>query len=139
MNGEVTPIKVLLLDEADIRGVGISNAKATYIRGIAKANIDGNIELLTTIKGIGKWTSEMFLIFSLCRLDVFSLGDAGLQRAVKWLYEIDGDISEKQLVTISDKWRPYRSLASLYLWEIINKGYINKSRKLIFDHGSCYI
>jgi DNA-3-methyladenine glycosylase II len=147
LNYEITPAKILLFNDIDIRSIGVSNAKVTYIKGIAKASTDGNIDLthiqelsnekiieqLTTIKGIGKWTAEMFLIFSLSRIDVFSLGDAGLQRAIKWLFEIDGDISAKQMTSISDKWKPYRSLASLYLWEVINRGYINKDCKLVLN------
>jgi DNA-3-methyladenine glycosylase II len=72
------------------------------------------VALLTEMPGVGKWTAEMFLIFCLKRPDVLSLGDAGLQRAAKFLY--DSKHGENTLEGVSSIWRPYRSVASWYLW-----------------------
>ncbi|HHX80017.1 MAG TPA: hypothetical protein GX692_03020 [Acholeplasmataceae bacterium] len=76
------------------------------------------------MKGIGIWTAEMFLIFSLGRTDVFSLNDVGLQRATQWLYN-SSNLNKNELRAISNKWKPYRTFASLYLWESINNDIIN--------------
>lgn len=84
------------------------------------------INNLTDIKGIGKWTAEMFLIFSLGREDVFSNGDVGLRRAIAWLYNKGENVDSSTIDNITEKWKPYRSIAFLYLWEIVNSGLINK-------------
>jgi DNA-3-methyladenine glycosylase II len=84
------------------------------------------ISTLTEIKGIGKWTAEMFLIFSLGRLNVLSLGDSGLKRAFKWL----NNNQEENLAQRYDIWKPYNTIASLYLWESVNKGYVDNYIKL---------
>lgn len=74
------------------------------------------IRELTKIKGIGRWTAEMFLIFSLGREDIFSFGDLGLRRAVQRLYKLKNEPTIKQLTKISQKWSPYRTYASRILW-----------------------
>lgn len=118
---------------------GISKQKARHLKNLSHSVLTGEVVLsdldaledeqfiqkLTKIKGIGRWTAEMFLIFSLDRRDVFSQGDTGLQRAIKWFYVKPVDPSRVSL--ISDKWRPFRSIASLYLWEAINNGYVDSS------------
>lgn len=105
----------------------MSYSKANYIKNIATAFLDGEIDVgeikkmndeeaikeLTKIKGVGKWTAEMTLIFTLNRDDVFSLGDAGLRRAIKNLYNIEKD---KDILKLSETWKPNRSLACWYLW-----------------------
>lgn len=83
------------------------------------------IQQLTQVKGIGRWTAEMFLIFSLGRLDVLSLLDIGLQRGVKWLYSVSKESDGKKLLEEKGKiWAPYQSIASLYLWEVVNQEYV---------------
>jgi len=82
---------------------------------------DEILRQLTKVKGIGPWTAEMFLIFSMGRSDVFSVGDGGLQRAVKWLYELDEIPAKDELIRISSRWKPYRTIAALYLWRAIDE------------------
>ena len=78
------------------------------------------IDHLITIKGIGRWTAEMFLIFSMKRLDVFSVDDLGLRKAVIKLYKLKNDDREK-ILKISSKWKPYRSVVSWYLWRALDR------------------
>jgi len=130
IDGELTAGKVLAADDEKLRGAGLSRNKAAYIKNIAQAVNDGSLTLdkfgdmsdaavigqLTAIKGIGEWTAEMFLIFSLGRLDVFSKGDGGLVRAINNLYGNGAELSAKERLAITEAWKPYRSIASLYLW-----------------------
>jgi len=130
IDGELKPEKVLAADDEKLRGAGLSRNKAAYIKNIAQAVRDGSLTLdkfgdmtdavivgqLTAIKGIGEWTAEMFLIFSLGRLDIFSKGDGGLARAINNLYGNGAELPAKERLTITEAWKPYRSIASLYLW-----------------------
>jgi DNA-3-methyladenine glycosylase II len=119
--------QILKLDIEKMRSAGMSYSKANYIKNIVQAFKDKDIDIekinkmsdekviaeLTKIKGIGKWTAEMTLIFTLNREDVFSLGDAGLKRAIKNLYNIESDTD---ILKLSENWKPKRSYASWYLW-----------------------
>jgi DNA-3-methyladenine glycosylase II len=112
-----------------LRGAGLSQAKTRYIRELAGHIIDCRldfneinfldnesvIEKLIIVPGIGRWTAEMFLLFGLKRLDVLAVGDAGLQRAARNLYGKKRK-SETLLPRVAETWRPYRSIASWYLW-----------------------
>ena len=134
IDGELAPEKILFLDAEKMRGAGLSRNKAAYIKNIAKAAADGNLTLdkfvsmadaeivkqLTAIKGIGEWTAEMFLIFSLGRMDIFSKGDGGLARAINNLYGNGAELSVKERLALSETWKPYRSIASLYLWRTLD-------------------
>ncbi len=125
-----SPAEVLAKSDEELRAVGISGSKASYIKNIARAMEDGSlnfrrikkmtdeeiITMLTAIKGIGRWTAEMFLIFSLGRPDVFSFGDLGLRNAVKKLYGLRQDPTIQKLKALSAKWQPHRTAASLHLW-----------------------
>jgi DNA-3-methyladenine glycosylase II len=105
----------------------MSYGKAGYIKNIAQAFVKKELDVnklkkmndeevvkeLTKIKGVGKWTAEMTLIFTFKREDVFSLGDAGLRRAIKNLYKIEKDTD---ILKLSEKWKPKRSFACWYLW-----------------------
>lgn len=75
------------------------------------------IEELVKVKGIGRWTAEMFLMFNMGRPDVFSYGDLGVRKSIQKLYKMKKEPTEKQAEKISDKWRPYRTLACRYLWK----------------------
>ena len=116
------------------RSIGFSNAKASYVHNVCRFFIDNKItdaqlhkmdneeiiELLTQIKGVGKWTVEMILMFTLGREDVFALDDLGLKQGVIKLYnlkETDKKLLLKKIEKISLKWRPYRTYASRYLWD----------------------
>src|SRR3989344_6730511 len=115
--------ELLKIDVEKLRSAGMSYSKAAYIKNIAKAFKEGSIDIkkivrmsdeevikeLTKIKGVGKWTAEMILIFTLKREDVFSIGDAGLRRAIKNLYKIEKDAD---ILKLSEKWKPFRSHAS---------------------------
>ena len=120
-------IEILEIDVERLRKAGMSYSKAQYVKNAAhffhtkqidiekiKKMSDEEIVIeLTRIKGVGKWTAEMILIFSLKREDVFSIGDAGLRRAIKNLYKIE---NEKEILKLSENWKPNRSLACWYLW-----------------------
>lgn len=125
-----SPKQVLSKTDAELRAVGVSGAKASYLKNLAQAFVDKTLDfnkienktdqeiitMLVAIKGIGRWTAEMFLIFSLGRPDVFSFGDLGLRNAVKKVYGLRQDPSPKKLTKLSARWHPYCSTASLYLW-----------------------
>jgi len=116
-----------------LRAIGLSNAKATYIQNVCRFFIEHKItdkqlyamsneeviELLTQIKGVGKWTVEMILMFSLGREDVFAIDDLGLQQAVIGLYDLKHrkkKIMRDKILKISQQWSPFRTYASMYLW-----------------------
>lgn len=126
IGGLWTPEGILDADPERLRACGISNAKVKYIRALAERVATGGMDFdamavepdndvvvreLVTLPGIGKWTAEMFLIFGLKRPDVLSLGDVGLQRAVRQLYG-----ESETLENVGGRWAPYRSFASWYLW-----------------------
>lgn len=116
-----------------LREAGLSSRKVAYIQGLAKRvnagaltyealaskDNDAVVASLIDIPGIGRWTAEMFLIFGLKRPDVLSLGDAGLQRAAKMLYP-KASSNANALEKVSGRWKPYRSVASWYLWRYID-------------------
>lgn len=130
-NGErMSPSEVIDIDIKKIFKVGISRQKASYIKNIAhafntkiideknisKLNDREIISQLTTIKGVGKWTAEMFLIFALRRSDVFPVTDLGVQKGFKIFYSLD-DLPTIELMNKKSKsWKPYRTIMSLYLW-----------------------
>ncbi|UUZ94840.1 DNA-3-methyladenine glycosylase [Paenibacillus sp. P25] len=136
--GTITPDAILSTSEEDLRSVGLSKNKLSYIRNVAEHVKEGVLDfrklgdmddeeiirLLTSIKGIGRWTSEMFLIFYLGRQDVLSFGDSGLKRAAEWLYASEKSSSQSQLHRKHPHWRPYSTIVSLYLWEAINRGLV---------------
>lgn len=133
-NVEPTPQQVLQTPPELLRSIGLSNAKVQYVLNVAQFAIDHHltdtkllqmsndeiIDLLTQIKGVGRWTVEMLLMFTLGREDVFAVDDYGLQVAMKKLYGLD-DSSKKafkqQLQQIAESWSPYRTYACLYLWQ----------------------
>jgi DNA-3-methyladenine glycosylase II len=121
--------KVLSIGLEELRGAGLSQAKTRYIRELAARVAEGEIdfdaivelddeaviERLVIVPGIGRWTAKMFLLFGLKRMDVLALGDAGLQRAARNLYGKKRK-SKNLLVRVGEAWRPYRSIASWFLW-----------------------
>lgn len=130
----VTPDRISALSDQDLRDVGMSWAKARYIKDLAQKvkdeevrldnlhNLDNKlvIEELIKVKGIGNWTAEMFLIFSLGREDVFSHGDLGLKRAMQKLYGFKNKPNERQINRIVNKWSPYKSYGCLALWRSVD-------------------
>ena len=127
------PSEVVDIDIKKIFKVGISRQKASYIKNIAHAFntkiIDGKnisklddqeiISQLTTIKGVGKWTAEMFLIFTLRRPDVFPVTDLGVQKGFKIFYSLDDLPTIELMNKKSESWKPYRTIMSLYLWYVV--------------------
>ena len=122
---------VLAIKDKKLRECGLSNAKVSYIKNIAKAFKNKRINLefdtmtneeivkrLTKIKGVGKWTAQMFLTFSLFRKDVISYDDLAIRRGIQWLYKMEEKITIKEFNELRDKFSPYNTIASLYLWEI---------------------
>ena len=114
-----------------LRGVGLSGQKVSYLRDLSARIIDGRLQLdeletlpdedvierLTAVKGFGRWTAEMFLMFRLHRPDVLPVGDLGILKAVEKLYRLRKRPDAKRLMKIGEAWRPYRSVASWYLWQ----------------------
>ncbi len=135
IGGEWHPEKVLVSETEVLRAAGLSNAKASYIKNIAQVWVDGSVvaEHLTTmtdeeiitelvkIKGVGRWTAEMFLIFTLGRSDVFSVGDYALRKATAQLYNLDIKAKPAEFLSISQNWSPNRSLASRILWKSLER------------------
>ena len=127
-----SPIMVMERSHEELRSVGLSNQKASYIHNIATAfhtgaipkdiNTIGDkevIECLTTIKGVGPWTAEMFLMFTLNRPDVFHVTDLGIQKGFQLFYQLDEFPRPDQMIEKAEPWRPYRTLASWYLWRLV--------------------
>lgn len=130
---EPKPQQVLDTAPETLRGIGLSNAKVSYVLNVAQFCIDHKvtdtklqkmeneeiIELLTAIKGVGKWTVEMLLMFSLGREDVFAVDDLGIQQAMCKVYKISTADKKKmkaRMLKISANWSPYRTYACLHLW-----------------------
>jgi DNA-3-methyladenine glycosylase II len=130
---EPTPQQIIATPFDQIRAIGLSNAKTQYVLNVAQFAIDHGLDdkklkkmkdediiaLLTQIKGVGKWTVEMLLMFTLGREDIFSIDDYGIQVAMKNVYRLD-DSNKKEfrekMLRISKKWAPYRTYACLHLW-----------------------
>jgi DNA-3-methyladenine glycosylase II len=138
-----TPEQLLRKRPATLLKAGLSNAKVAYLRDLAAHVRDGRLDLkrlkdlpdedviaeLIAIKGVGQWTAEMFLIFHLGRPDVAAVGDLGIRRAVQIAYGIDELPGPDELNRIADKWRPHRTLASLYLWRSLANTPVVPSQK----------
>ncbi len=142
---EVTPEVVVRLADEQLKSAGLSGTKARYIKDLSQKVLSGELDLaridalpdaeiirqLLQVKGIGVWTAEMFLIFSLGRLDVLSLGDLGLKRSIQWLYGLKKPPADRTMKSLAKKWAPYRTVASLYLWEVINRRLIKESPEVL--------
>lgn len=133
-NGKITPENTLKLKNEDIRACGVSNAKVSYIKDLAQKVKDKELNLknlpemedeeviaeLTKVKGIGRWTAEMFLMFTLNRPDVFSHGDLGLKNAIKKIYQLE-DPTREEIEAICSKWSPHRTVACRILWKSLDQ------------------
>jgi DNA-3-methyladenine glycosylase II len=131
LGGEVTPKRLLSLPAGTLRSVGLSANKAASLQDLAARVLDGTVVLdpaglrtendaevvarLTTVRGIGKWTAEMFLMFQLRRLDVWPTGDLGVRKGFGLAWEIPTPTA-KQLEPLGDPFRPYRSVVAWYCW-----------------------
>lgn len=130
---EPTPQQIVATPADKLRAIGLSNAKTQYVINVAQFAIDHKLDdkmlkkmtdeeivaLLTQIKGVGKWTVEMLLMFTLGKPDVFAVDDYGIQVAMKKLYKLDDSnkkVFKEKMLNISKKWSPYRTYACMHLW-----------------------
>ncbi len=133
----ITPDSVSVLTEIDFRSVGVSGPKARYILDLAYSVIKGDLNLslvhvledeevvltLQKIKGIGRWTAQMFAIVQMGRQDIFPIGDGGIKSAMIKLYGLDSNTPESEFFAIAENWKPYRTTACRFLWMGLDKGY----------------
>ena len=130
-----TPQRVMTLSDDQIRAVGYSRPKVSFLKDLAARVLDGQLDLkglkkhpddevmrqLVAVKGIGRWTAEIFLMFRLGRPDIFPADDLGLMNAVHRAYRLRKRPDAKRLRKISEAWSPYRSVAAWYLWQSLTK------------------
>ncbi len=131
---EMTPEKVLAQERPRLRACGLSDRKVEYIADLAQHFADGTVHVarwpqmpdeeviaeLVQVRGIGRWTAEMFLMFNLMRPDVLPLDDLGLQKGIRLSYFKGRKISLKRMRKLGESWRPYRSVATWYLWRSLD-------------------
>lgn len=132
---EPTPSQILEIPFDTLRGIGLSNAKTNYVRNVAsfaaehdlsdrrlkKLSDEEIVELLLPIKGVGRWTIEMLLMFSMGREDLFPVDDLGIQQAMCKVYNLNPAnkrLMKEEMNAIAENWKPYRTYASLHLWRI---------------------
>ena len=128
--GQPTAEKILRLSHDELRKVGLSNQKANYVRHLAEMVLQNNVRLhkmhlmsdeevtteLIQVKGIGNWTAQMFLMFGLCRPDIFPHDDLGIQNGIQEIYQLKTRPDKKTCIEIAQRWQPYRTVASWYCW-----------------------
>ncbi|AHF16984.1 DNA-3-methyladenine glycosylase family protein [Niabella soli] len=137
--GGITPGKILRMDDQALRACYVSRQKMIYIRGLAKAIADKELDLdamllltdnavrakLTTFKGIGNWTVDVYLMFVLQRTDIFPSGDLAAVNALKQLKTLAAATPREALIAIAEEWMPYRTIATMILWH----HYLSERRK----------
>lgn len=138
--GNVTPGVMLSTSDDDLRSVGLSGRKVEYIKTLSEHIVEKRIDIekflslsneeiiskLTVIKGIGRWTAEMYLIFSLARENVLSCGDGTIKRTIQWMYSLKELPSSKILADYFVNWTEYATIVSSYLWKSITLGLTQK-------------
>lgn len=134
--GDLTPATFMDLSYNTLRGLGLSGRKVEYIQTFSNCLINENIKFteiemlsnedvidkLVPIKGIGRWTVEMYLIFSLGRLNVLSVRDGTIRRSLQWMYNLEHLPREEEVVKYFEKWKGYETIVSLYFWKSISLG-----------------
>ena len=129
-----SPEAILKLTERQLRSAGLSKRKLSYLRDLSQKSLDGTVKLsrisrlpdeavieqLTEVKGIGRWTAQMFLIFALGREDVFPIDDFGVRSAIVKLYQLDESPPRQSLVEIGARWSPFASIGSWYCWRYLD-------------------
>ena len=130
--GNITPENILSVDSEELRSCGLSQRKAEYVIGISeswheyssfdweKMDDEEIIDKLVKLRGVGKWTAEMILIFTLLRPDVFPIGDIGMIRGIEKTYNSGVKMSNDELYAISEKWKPWRTVACCYMWRTVD-------------------
>jgi DNA-3-methyladenine glycosylase II len=130
--GALTPDRVKALDATALRAAGLSRPKISYLYDLADHVLDGRLDLhaldghpdeevlakITAVKGLGRWSAEMFLMFRLNRPDIFPVGDLGIVKGMQKLHGMKRRPAERTMVRLAEPWRPYRSIAAWYLWRV---------------------
>lgn len=143
MPGGTTPECLAAITQQQMRTAGISRQKEAYLRDLAEKVVSGQvpleavdamadeevIEALTKVKGIGRWTAEMFLIFRLQRPDVLPVGDLGIVNAIQRAYRLRKKPTPERMRKLGEAWRPYRSVATWYLWRSLDNEPVKKATK----------
>jgi len=128
----MTPTALRAVEVTALRGAGVSGPKARYLHDLADRALDGRLDLhaldgcpddeviaiITSVKGLGRWSAEMFLMFRLNRPDIFPVGDLGIVKGMQKLYGMRRPPSPRTMMRRAEFWRPYRSVAAWYLWRI---------------------
>lgn len=131
------PAEILATSDAHLRAIGLSGGKTAYIKDLCERVEDGRLALhrvsrlddaeltaeLVAVKGVGEWTAHMFMIFSLCRLDILPTGDLGVRKGIQRLYGLPALPTPDEMRALADRqgWAPYRSVASWYMWQVIDQ------------------
>lgn len=132
--GSLGPATIVRMDPARLRACGLSSKKSTYLLDLAEHFLDGSLDIenwgdrddeqlieeLTKVKGIGRWTAEMFLIFFMMRPDILPIDDIGLQRAMSLHYNDGKPLSKLKMRSIANEWQPWRTVATWYLWRSLD-------------------
>ena len=141
-SGFVTPEEILLLDETKLRGAGLSRQKIAAVKDLAAKTLDGTVpplaalrrmseveihERLVQVRGIGEWSVQMFLMFRLGRPDVLPVLDLGIRKGFQHVYGLADTPKPQAVLEHGERWRPYRSIASWYLWRAIDQKRAKKS------------
>jgi DNA-3-methyladenine glycosylase II len=127
---ELTPARILLLTDEEMRACYVSRQKNSYIKYLAEALLSGQLKLeefhdlpndeirsqLTALKGIGNWTADVYLMFALQRADIFPIGDLAAVNALKRIKNLNAQTTLEEMLEITDRWQPYRTVASMLLW-----------------------
>ena len=127
---EITPARVLLLTDEELKACYFSRQKTIYVKHLAEVIISGKLSLaelellpddevrsrLMAVKGIGNWTVDIYLIFILHRADIFPIGDLAAVNALKKVKNLSGSVSREDILLIAERWKPYRTLATMLLW-----------------------
>ena len=150
--GDITPGKMVNQAHENMRKIGLTNRKIECIQSFSYCLIEKVIELeqlvllpneeiinkLISIKGIGRWTAEMYIIFSLGRIDVLSKGDSTIRRSIQWMYNLENLPSEKEVACYFKKWTGYETIVSLYFWRSISLGLQRTSFNNILSEGGSF-
>ncbi|XOV95283.1 MAG: DNA-3-methyladenine glycosylase family protein [Bacteroidota bacterium] len=130
--GNIDPLTIKEIPRTDMRSIGISESKSRFINELAHRYNESEfsslhqleneevLKFLTSFTGIGEWTAHIFMIFSLGRIDVFPLKDVGLKNGMKRIYNLE-ESDEKLLINIAEKWSPYKSIGSWYVWKSLSQ------------------
>jgi len=143
-SGFPTPEEILLLDETKLRGAGLSRQKIAAVKDLAAKTLDGTVpplaklrrmseaeihERLVQVRGIGEWSVQMFLMFRLGRPDVLPTRDLGIQKGFQYVYRLKATPKPEHILEHGERWRPYRSIASWYLWRAVEQQIAAKKKQ----------